>query len=86
MSDPRSVTNHGRIRRAALFMLAALAAEVASLRWTHPLSFYVFGVVGALLVLLSVASLLLALVSRPAEMDLVRRVESKDEERRVAAG
>ncbi|HSQ60789.1 MAG TPA: hypothetical protein VLT84_10215 [Acidobacteriota bacterium] len=86
MSEPKSVTNHGRIRRSALFMLAALAAEVVSLRWTHPLSFYVFGLVGALLVLSSVVSLLLSLVSRPAEMEILRRVESEDEERRAAAG
>jgi uncharacterized membrane protein len=86
MSEPRSMTNHGRIRRSALFMLAALVAEVVSLRWTHPLSFYVFGAVGALLVLLSIASLVLSLVSRPAEMEILRRAESDEEERRAAAG
>lgn len=85
MSARRPVTNHGRIRRSALFMLLALAAEAASLAWRHPLSIYVFGAVGALLVLLCVASLLLSLVSPPAEADRPESAESDDEERRAAA-
>ncbi len=85
MSARRAVTNHGRIRRAALFMLLALAAEVASLAWRHPLSIYVFGAVGALLVLLSVTSVLLSLVSPPAEAERPDSAEADDEERRAAA-
>lgn len=86
MSAPRSMTNHARIRRSAILMLGALAAEVASLGWRHPLSIYVFGAVGALLVLLSIASLLLSLVSRPAEMEPPESVESDEEEREAATG
>jgi hypothetical protein len=86
MSAPRSMTNHGRIRRSALLMLAALAAEVVSLQWRHPLSVYVLGAAGALLVLLSIASMLLSLVSRPAEMEVLEPAESDDEDRRDATG
>ena len=84
MSLLRSITNHGRIRRSALLMLAALAAEVVSLQWRHPLSVYIFGAVGALLAVLSIASLLLSLVSRPAEMEVVEPVESDDEDEQSA--
>lgn len=84
------MTNHGRIRRSALFMLGALAAEVVSLVWRHPLSVYVFGAVCALLALFSVASLLLSLVSRPAETEHSEPAESDDEsddeQRRASAG
>jgi membrane protein implicated in regulation of membrane protease activity len=73
------MTNHGRIRHAALFMLLALGAELLSFVWKHPLSVYVFGVVGALLVVLSVGSLLLSLVSRPVES--VERQEQAESER-----
>ena len=86
MSPRRSMTNHDRIRRSALFILGALVAEVASLAWRHPLSVYVFGAVGVLLILLSIASLLLSLVSRPAEVKQPEPEESDDEERQVAAG
>jgi len=86
MSVFRSMTNHGRIRRSALLMLAALAAEVVSLQWRHPLSVYVFGAIAALLALLSIASLLLSLVSRPADVEVVERDESDDEDRGAAAG
>ncbi len=85
MSVRRAVTNHGRIRRAALFMLLALAAEVASLAWRHPLSIYVFGVVGALLVLFSITSVFLSLVSPPAEVDRPESGDSDEEERPAAA-
>lgn len=78
MTARRSMTNHARVRRSALLMLAALAAEVVSLQWRHPLSIYVFGTVAALLVLLSLASLLLSLVSRPAEMELSEPAEADD--------
>lgn len=84
MSARRSVTNHGRIRRAAVFMLLALGAEAASLAWKHPLSLYVFGAVGVLMALLSAISLALSLVSRPAEMELVPGAGEHDEARRVA--
>ena len=84
MSILRSITNHGRIRRSALLMLAALAAEVGSLQWRHPLSVYVFGTVAALLALLSIVSLLLSLVSRPADVEVVERVESDDEDKQSA--
>lgn len=84
MSARQSVTNHGRIRRAAVFMLLALGAETASLAWKHPLSLYVFGAVGALMALLSAASLALSLVSRPAEMELVPGAGADDGERRAA--
>lgn len=80
------MTNHGRIRRSALLMLAALAAEVVSLQWKHPLSVYVFGAAGALLALLSIASLLLSLVSRPADMEVLEPVESDGEDRGAATG
>jgi len=80
------MTNHGRIRRAALFMLLALAAEVASLIWRHPLSVYVLGAAGGLLALLSIASLLLSLVSRPAEVELREWVEPDEKKRRAATG
>lgn len=86
MSARRSMTKHDQVRRSALFMLGALAAEVVSLAWRHPLSVYVFGAVGTLLVLFSVASLLLSLVSRPAEAEHSEPVESDDEQRRAAAG
>lgn len=86
MSAPRSMTNHGRIRRSALLMLLALAAEVVSLAWRHPLSMYVFGAVCGLLVFLSLASLLLSLVSRPAELEAPESTESDDEEDRAATG
>jgi len=87
MSASKSMTNHARIRHAAFFMLLALVAEVASLAWRHPLSIYVLGAVGGLLVLLSIASVLLSLVSRPAEVERPERVETEDEEeRRAAAG
>jgi len=86
MSPRRSMTNHDQVRRSALFMLGALGAEVVSLAWRHPLSVYVFGVTGSLLVLFSIASLLLSLVSRPAESEHPEPVESDDEQRRVAAG
>ena len=81
------MTNHGRIRHAALFMLLALGAELSSFVWKHPLSVYVFGVVGALLVVLSVGSLLLSLVARPAE-PRQEQAESEDEgeEPEAAAG
>ncbi len=85
MSARRAVTNHGRIRRAALFMLLALAAEVASLAWRHPLSIYVFGAVGALLVLFSITSVLLSLVSPPAEVARAESGESDEEERQADA-
>ena len=81
-----AMTNHGRIRRSALLMLAALAAEVVSLEWRHPLSVYVCGTVGALLAVLSIVSLLLSLVSRPAEMEVLERSESDDEDRGAATG
>lgn len=86
MNAPRSMTNHGRIRRSALLMLAALAAEVVSLQWRHPLSVYVFGAAAALLVLLSLASLLLSLVSRPAEMEVLESAESDDDRDQAASG
>ena len=79
------MTNHGRIRRSALLMLAVLVAEVVSLQWRHPLSVYVFGTVAALLALLSIASLLLSLVSRPAGMEIVEPAKSEDEDRRASA-
>ena len=85
MSAPRAITNHGRLRRAAILMLLALAAEVVSLAGRHPLSMYVFGTVGALLVLLSITSLLLSLVSPPAETQPRESGEPDDEERRTAA-
>ena len=44
-----STTNHGRIRRSALFMLLALAVEVLSMFWRHPLSFYCFVAAGSVL-------------------------------------
>lgn len=84
MSPLTSMTNHGRIRRCALLMLAALTAEVVSLQWRHPLSVYVFGAIAALLALLSIASLLLSLASRPAEMEVVERVESDGEDQQSA--
>jgi hypothetical protein len=84
MSAFRSMTNHGRIRRSALLMLVALAAEVVSLQWRHPLSVYVFGTVGALLAVLSIASLLLSLVSRPADVEVVEQVESDEEDQQSA--
>lgn len=87
MSAPKSMTNHARIRRAAFFMLLALLAEVASLAWRHPLSIYAFGAAGGLLGFLSVTSLLLSLVSRPAELEPPEQAEADDEEEReVAAG
>lgn len=86
MSASRSMTNHGRIRRSALLMLAALTAEVVSLQWRHPLSVYIFGAIAALLALLSVVSLLLSLVSRPADTEVVESVEPDDEEREAANG
>lgn len=85
MSALRSITNHGWIRRSALLMLTALAAEVVSLQWRHPLSVYVFGALGAIFALLGIVSLLLSLVSRPADVAVVPPVESDDEERRAAA-
>ena len=85
MSARRAVTNHGRIRRAALFMLLLLAAEVASLAWRHPLSIYVFGAVGALLALFSVASVLHSLVSPPAEAERPGSGDSDEEERQADA-
>lgn len=84
MSILRSMTNHARIRRSALLMLAALTAEVVSLQWSHPLSVYVFGAIAALLALLSIVSLLLSLVSRPADMQVVESEESDDEDERSA--
>ena len=83
------MTNHGRIRHAALFMLLALGAELLSFVWKHPLSVYVFGAVCALLLLLSVGSLLLSLVSRPVEaVEQAEPAESneEDEEREAATG
>ncbi|HKQ19562.1 MAG TPA: hypothetical protein VJW75_07420 [Candidatus Eisenbacteria bacterium] len=84
MSLLKSITNHGRIRRSALLMLAALAAEVGSLQWRHPLSVYVFGAIAALFALLSIVSLLLSLISRPAEVKVVEQVESDDEDEQSA--
>lgn len=86
MSASRSMTNHGRIRRSALLMLAALTAEVVSLQWRHPLSVYIFGAIATLLAFLSVVSLLLSLVSRPADTEVVESVEPDDEEREAANG
>jgi hypothetical protein len=54
------ITSHGRIRRAAFFMLLALGAEALSTLWRHPLSFYFFVVSAGLCLLLAGASFLLS--------------------------
>ena len=79
-----STTNHGRIRRSALFMLLALAVEVLSMFWRHPLSFYCFVAAGSVLGILGIVSFLLSFVSPPAEAEGLRPVEVDADERRAA--
>ena len=57
------ITNEGRIRRAALLMLLALAAEALSVYWRHPLSLYIFMAVGSIFCFLAIVSFLLSFVS-----------------------
>jgi hypothetical protein len=60
------ITNEGRIRRAALLMLLALAAEALSVYWRHPLSLYIFMAAGSIFCFLAIVSFLLSFVSPPA--------------------
>jgi hypothetical protein len=60
------VTNEGRLRRAAFFLLLGLGVESLSLAWSHPLSFYLFVAGGGLFAFLGIWSFLLSFVSPPA--------------------
>ncbi len=62
-------TNHGWIRRSALFLLLALAVEVFSMFWRHPLSFYCFVAASGILGVLGVVSFLLSFVLPPAKAE-----------------
>jgi hypothetical protein len=79
----RVITNEGRLRMAALFMLLMLGVELLSLAWKHPLSFYLFTLAGGVFALLAIGSFLRSLVS-PAATRGSRRpldvVEEQEEE------
>jgi hypothetical protein len=60
------ITNEGRIRRAALLMLLALATEALSVYWRHPLSLYILMAAGSIFCFLAIVSFLLSFVSPPA--------------------
>ncbi len=85
MSATSPITSEGRIRRSALFMLLALAAETLTMYWRHPLSFYLFAIAGGILGLLGTVSFLLSFVSHRAQPDSwASVVDSFEEERRAA--
>jgi hypothetical protein len=56
-------TLHGKLRIAALLLIAGLAVEAITLHWAHPASFLLFLIVGGVLVLAGIAVYLLALIS-----------------------
>jgi hypothetical protein len=61
------ITNEGRLRRAACFMLLGLGIEAITLQWRHPLSIYVFVAGWGVCGLLGVGSFLRALISPSAK-------------------
>jgi hypothetical protein len=82
------ITNEGRLRRAAFFMLLGLGIESISLYWRHPLSIYLFAAGFGLCALLGVGSFLRALISPPAKRGSwapPRSVEELEEEPAQAA-
>ena len=80
------VTRGGRIRRAAFFMLLALAAEALSVHWHHPLSFYLFVAVGGVLSLLAVVSFLMSWISPHSKPESWGSVTSIDDSKEAANG
>jgi len=56
-------TLHGKLRIAALLLIAGLAVEVITLHWAHPASFLIFLIVGGILVLAGIGVYLLALIT-----------------------
>jgi hypothetical protein len=82
------ITNEGRLRRAAFFMLLALGIESISLYWRHPLSIYLFAAGWGLCALLGVGSFLRALISPSVKRGSwapPRSVEELEEEPAQAA-
>jgi hypothetical protein len=76
------ITSYGRIRRAAFFMLLALAAEALSTFWDHPLSFYFFLASGGVLLLLAAGSFLLSWFaprSKPESWGAITPIEETKE-------
>jgi len=80
------ITGHGRIRRSAIFVLAALGVETLSLGWRHPLSVYFFLIAGGLCAVLAILSFLLSFVSRSAESEYWQPVDDEEREDRAAEG
>jgi hypothetical protein len=87
MSPKGPIASEGRIRRAAVLMLLALAVEASSMYWRHPLSFYYFIAAGGLLAVLGTLSFLHSMVSSSeARPDSWASVVDTLEESRQAAG
>ena len=88
MKNKAPITNEARIRRAAFFMLLALAVEFLSLEWKHPLSIYVFGAGFTIFAALGVGSFLRSIISPSAKRgswSSPRVVEELEEEPTQAA-
>jgi len=66
-----------RIRRSGILAAIGLIAELASLLWNHPISFFLFLGVGAVLTIIAILSYFFALVSinEPASEQAKLKVE-----------